>query len=79
MPLSAASAEPHATIRDVGSGFDIPYLMPHGVISRLLPACDSFGLLLGDMQELWRTSLSASWLGDRFLEAVRDGELTGIG
>ncbi len=107
-PLRALEETLHRTIAAVRKDVPLPFLLPHRVYSRALPAYDAFRVLLRDMAELYadrgvdtrplrksadlydqwliglrriyrrKRSLPASWLSERFEEALDTGELDGV-
>jgi len=52
-PWSSAENKLRARIAHVSRDFDLPWLLPHAVYSRILPAHDSLRLLFRDMLELY--------------------------
>jgi len=52
-PIRAAEETLHRTIATVRKDVPLPFLLPHRVFSRALPAYDTFRVLLRDMAELY--------------------------
>jgi len=52
-PWSSATKDLRARIAHVSRDFGLPWLLPHAIYSRILPAHDSLRLLLRDMLELY--------------------------
>jgi hypothetical protein len=52
-PWASATKGLRERIARVSRDFDLPWLLPHAVYSRILPAHDSLRLLLRDMLELY--------------------------
>jgi len=52
-PKPAAAQDLFARIARASQGFDLPYLLPHGIYARFLPSHDALRILFRDMLELY--------------------------